>query len=226
MMKMEEAMRLRHTVRSYHDKKLPESFVDVINERIAEINQRYRVEFKLIVNDSHVFNPIIRILVAKGVKNYVVMAGNKDKTLEERIGYAGADLMLYAQTLGLNTWWVGATYRKWLCERKVKANKVLGIIALGYGKTQGNMHKSKNFFEVSSYSGDETPSWFKAGVEAALFAPTAKNRQKFFIKGKGSYVHIHCDNGSYTGCDLGLLKYHFELGAGKENFSWTNEEVL
>lgn len=220
MMKMEEAMRKRHTVRSYLDKKLSESFIDVINERIGLMNQKYRVSFKLVVNDSHVFCPLLRIVMAKGVKNYIVMAGNKDKTLEERIGYAGADLMLFAQTLGLNTWWIGATFRRYRCERMVDADRVVGIIALGYGATQGNMHKSKETFEVSNYSGDETPAWFKAGVEAALYAPTAKNKQNFFIEGKGRKVYIRCDNGSFTGCDLGLLKYHFELGAGKENFEW------
>lgn len=225
MMKMEEAMKLRHTVRSYEDRKLPESFIDVLNERIELNNQKYRVHFKLVVNDCRVFSPILRILIARGVKNYVVMAGNEDRTLEERIGYAGADLMLYAQTLGLNTWWIGTTFRKWHCIKKVNADRVIGIIALGFGKTQGTMHKSKNVFEVSNYTGDETPSWFKAGVEASLFAPTAKNRQNYFIRGKGSSVNIKCDNGSYTGCDLGLLKYHFELGAGKENFNWTDENL-
>ena len=31
---------------------------------------------------------------------------------------------------------------------------------------------------------------------------------------------ITCDNGIFTGVDTGLVKYHFELGAGKENFEW------
>jgi len=29
-----------------------------------------------------------------------------------------------------------------------------------------------------------------------------------------------CSNGSYSGADLGIGKYHFELGAGKDNFEW------
>ena len=41
MMKMIEAMYKRHTVRKYLDKNLPDSFIDVINERIEENNQKH-----------------------------------------------------------------------------------------------------------------------------------------------------------------------------------------
>lgn len=40
------------------------------------------------------------------------------------------------------------------------------------------------------------------------------------ISGKESKVSISCDNGIFTGVDTGLVKYHFELGAGKDNFAW------
>ena len=50
---------------------------------------------------------------AKGVRNYFMVSGNAGGDdgidLDYRLGYVGADLMLYAQTLGLNTWWVGGT---------------------------------------------------------------------------------------------------------------------
>ena len=38
---MIDAMYKRHTVRKYLDKNLPDSFIDVINERIEENNQKY-----------------------------------------------------------------------------------------------------------------------------------------------------------------------------------------
>ena len=40
------------------------------------------------------------------------------------------------------------------------------------------------------------------------------------IKGLENKVSIRCDNGIFSGVDTGLVKYHFELGAGKENFEW------
>jgi len=97
--------------------------------------------------------------------------------------------------------------------------KPVGIIAVGYGQTQGVPHKTKTAEQVSSYDG-ETPQWFKDGIEAALLAPTALAKQAFTVRGKGNKVSISCDNGIFTGVDTGLVKYHFELGAGKDNFQW------
>ena len=57
-------------------------------------------------------------------------------------------------------------------------------------------------------------------MKAALLAPTALAKQAFTIRGKGNKVSISCDNGIFTGVDTGLVKYHFELGAGKDNFEW------
>ena len=84
---------------------------------------------------------------------------------------------------------------------------------------QGVPHKTKTAEQVSSYDG-ETPQWFKDGIEAALLAPTALAKQAFTVRGKGNKVSISCDNGIFTGVDTGLVKYHFELGAGKDNFQW------
>ena len=138
---------------------------------------------------------------------------------DELCGYCGADLMLYAQTLGLNTWWVGGTYNRKGAQEKSEGAKPVGIIAVGYGQTQGVPHKTKTAEQVSSYDG-EAPKWFKDGIEAALLAPTALAKQAFTISGIENKVSISCDNGIFTGVDTGLVKYHFELGAGKDNFEW------
>ena len=57
-------------------------------------------------------------------------------------------------------------------------------------------------------------------MEALLLAPTALNKQAFILRGKGRRVSLRCDNGRFSGVDLGIGKYHFELGAGKERFDW------
>ncbi len=93
------------------------------------------------------------------------------------------------------------------------------MIAVGYGQTQGSAHKTKTPKQVSIYNGDE-PEWFRQGIDAALLAPTALGKQAFMIKGLENKVSIRCDNGIFSGVDTGLVKYHFELGAGKENFEW------
>jgi hypothetical protein len=57
-------------------------------------------------------------------------------------------------------------------------------------------------------------------MEAALLAPTAVNQQKFFFTLSGTAVKAEATGGFYSNIDLGIVKYHFELGAGRENFSW------
>ena len=48
----------------------------------------------------------------RNVSNYIVMAGKKADNLDERVGYYGEHLVLMAQTLDLNTCWVGLSYSK------------------------------------------------------------------------------------------------------------------
>ncbi len=217
-MNIKEAMTKRHTVRKFEDKPIEKSIVDQLNERIDENNKKHHIDMKLILNDESAFGAILKLILAKGVKNFIILAGDDKKDIGERLGYASADVMLYAQTLGLNTWWVGGTFNHGVASL-VPGKKVIGVMAIGYGQNQGKPHKSKTMDQVSEYAGDY-PEWFANGVKAALLAPTALNKQAFHISGSGSAVEITQPDGTFTGADLGLVKYHFELGAGKENFKW------
>lgn len=219
-MDLREAMKARHMVRKYLDKSMPEDIVQKLNTRVKENNEKYGVAVELRINDTSAFNSLIKLILAKGVQNFFVLQGNDTPELDENLGKCGADIMLYAQTLGLNTWWVGGTFNRGKLNEKSNGNKVIGVIAVGYGATQGVPHKSKTYEDVASYTG-ETPAWFIDGVNAALLAPTALNKQEFTIKGVGSKVVITANKESiFSGADIGLVKYHFELGAWKENFNW------
>ena len=147
------------------------------------------------------------------------MAGKKASDLDERCGYYGELLVLKAQELGLNTCWVALTHGKSKAVIGPDEKEVI-IIALGYGKTEGNEHKSKKMSDVSNVSSD-APVWFKRGVKAALLAPTAVNQQKFKFERKGDIVTAKTGMiGPCLKIDLGIVKCHFEIGAGKDNFQW------
>ncbi len=220
-MDFKEAMQKRHMVRKYTDKPLSDEIIAKINERIELNNKTYNLNMKLMINNSKGVSSIMKLIMARGVNNFIILAGDVSGNLDERLGYSGADIMLYAQTLGLNTWWVGGTFNRSV-RRYVDNKKVTGIIAIGYGQTQGVPHKSKNVEDVSKYEGTIIPSWFISGVDGALLAPTALNKQDFMLIGNGNRVKIECSNGIFTGSNVGLIKYHFELGAGKGNFEWDN----
>ena len=158
-----------------------------------------------------------------GVRNYLVMAGPKGKESEEKIGYYGEGLVLLAQTLGLNSCWVGLTYKKISGTFTLREGEVVHcVIALGYGVSEGVQHPMKpleSFYEAPA----DAPDWFLDGVQAARLAPTAVNQQKFkFILLPGNKVEAVALSSfvGYTAIDLGIVKCHFEIGAGKDRFSW------
>ena len=218
-MNLKEAMQKRHMVRKYINKPISDELINKINERISMNNKKFNLSMKLMVNNNKGVSSIMKLIMAKGVNNFIILAGDNSSNLDERLGYSGADIMLFAQTLGLNTWWVGGTFNRSVSQY-VDNKKVTGIIAIGYGESQGKPHKSKMVEDVSKYNGTVIPSWFISGVDGALLAPTALNKQDFMIIGNKNKVKIECDNGIFTGSNVGLIKYHFELGAGKENFEW------
>ena len=227
-MTIQEAIEARHSVRAYKEQPLTEEIVRVLEEQIVNLNQEGNLHIQLILNEPKAFQgTLAKYGKFRGVTNYFVMAGKKSEDLDERVGYYGEHLVLLAQTLGLNTCWVGLSYSKvpgtYILD---EGEKIACYIAIGYGETQGVGHKIKTVEQVSNAS-DITPSWFKKGVEAALLAPTAVNQQKFSFEYVGMSNNRHQVRAKkgismigYTQMDLGIAKYHFEIGAGKDNFIW------
>ena len=225
-----------------------------LQEKIDAVNREGRLHIQLIRNEPKAFlGPLARYGKFRGVTDYLVMAGVKAAIkrgqsqaclnyaereqvrmkfnaddLDDRIGYYGEQLVLYAQTIGLNTCWVGLSYTKIPGTYTLNEGEVIqAYISIGYGETQGVSHKIKRIDQVSNVS-DSTPDWFRRGVEAALLAPTAINQQKFYFEllpaENGQIAKVaakrHFSLVGYTQMDLGIAKYHFELGAGIENFQW------
>ena len=228
-MTIQEAIEARHSVRAYTGQPLAADVVEVLEEKIRELNEKGHLHMQLIRNETKAFQgKLAKYGKFRGVNDYIVMAGQKADDLDERIGYYGEQLVLLAQTLGLNTCWVGLSYSKVPGTYVLEAGEVIeAYISIGYGETQGVSHKIKRVEQVSN-ANDLTPSWFRQGVEVALLAPTAVNQQKFFFEfipaRDGKPVRVLAKRNfsliGFTQMDLGIAKCHFEIGAGKENFEW------
>ena len=227
-MTIQEAIEARHSVRAYKDQPLADEVARRLEEEIAVVNQKGNLHVQLIRNEPKAFQgTMAKYGKFRNANNYLVMAGQKAEDLDERVGYYGEHLVVLAQTLGLNTCWVGLSYSKvpgtYVLD---EGEKIACYIALGYGETQGVSHKIKTVEQVSNAS-DITPSWFKKSVEAALLAPTAVNQQKFsfeYVGMSNNRYQVRAKKGfsmiGYTQMDLGIAKFHFEVGAGKEHFEW------
>ena len=215
MSSINEAIRARHSVRSYNERGIEEDKVDELRRAIDECNRASGLNIQLMTDEPHAFDCFMAHYGKfSGVRNYIAMVGRKGE--DERIGYYGEKLVLLAQTMGLNTCWVALTFskRKTGC-RIGPGEKILCVIAIGYGSTQGVEHRGKPMSELCKVNSD-MPDWFENGMEAAMLAPTAVNQQKFLFTLNGDEVTAKATGGVYSRIDLGIVKYHFEVGSGRE----------
>ncbi len=214
---MLEIMKSRHSVRSYMDTPIPKKAIDQLMQSVNIYNSKANLHIQLVTNNKKAFTGIMAHFGKfRGVNNYFAMVGKKDELLDEKIGYYGEKLVLQAQKLGLNTCWVAVTYKKRKCQITIDKNeKLVCLIALGYGNTQGVPHKSRDMNQLYTVEG-EMPTWFLEGMQAAMLAPTAMNQQRYLFSLVDGQVELKALKGSYSKIDLGIVKYHFELGSGKK----------
>ena len=219
-MEMMDIIRSRHSVRQYLDKPIPQEIRRQLDDFAAALNSEGSLHIQIFYDESECFNSrMAHYGKFENCNNYIAMVGKKAPDLEERCGYYGELLVLKAQELGLNTCWVALTHGKSKAAVGAGEKEVI-IISLGYGKTQGVAHRGKTASDVSNFTSD-TPEWYKRGIESALLAPTAINQQKFRFEQNGNRVTAKAGLiGTCLKIDLGIVKCHFEIGAGKENFEW------
>jgi len=90
--------------------------------------------------------------------------------------------------------------------------------------TYGTFSGVRNYLVMAAPKGrewEEKVGYY--GEKIVILAPTAVNQQKFkFILRDGNKVETKtfASLWGYTQIDLGIVKYHFEIGAGKEKFQW------
>lgn len=233
MIDIHEAIGSRHSVREYTDEAIADDLRARLEEEIALCNAEGGLSIKLICDESEAFDSTLAHYGKfRNVRNYIVLAGSPSESLDERCGYYGERLVLLAQQLGLNTCWVALTFKKRFVRKMLDPGEKLAVvIAIGHGVSEGVSHKTKSLDEVTSCSdGERLPEWFENGAKAALLAPTAMNQQKFLIeltKKESSeakpVVNIRSLGGAYSDVDLGIVRLHFEIGAGLDRFSWEEE---
>ena len=221
-MDYQEAAALRHSVRTYTGKQIEGSVAETLRREIATINEESGLHIQLVVDEPKAFGGFMAHYGSfKGVNDYIAVIGKDDEYLDEKCGYYGQRLVLLAQTLGLNSCWVYLTFKKVKSAFSVApGEKLCLVIAIGYGATQGTPHKDKPIEKLAATLPDD-PTWYREGIRGAMLAPTAINQQKFFISRDGDLVNIKALNGPCSKIDLGIVKYNFELFAGKENFRFS-----
>ncbi len=220
-MDLNEAMNERHSVRKYNATPIEEEKLAALRELIAEANEEEGVSLQLVTNEPKAFGGLMsKVCGFSGVDTYIAVVGKDDPATAKKLGYYGEKIVLQAQTMGLNTCWAAGAFKKVKNAFTVgEGEKAHSGIAIGYGAESGKPHKNKDVSEVSQ--ADNPPEWFVNGVKAALLAPTGMNMQnfKFTLVGERG-VKAETTGGMCGDLNTGIAMYHFEIGAGKENFDW------
>lgn len=221
MITLQEAIKSRHSIRSYLSKPITEDIRKELNAEIDACNQEGNLHIQLVTEERKAFSSMLAHYGKfSGVENYLVMAGKTDADLAGRIGYYGERIVLNAQMMGLNTCWVALTYSKGSMKKNIqlqKNEKVVCVISLGYGTVQGTDHHTKPVNELYHSEGD-VPQWFMNGMNAVMLAPTAMNQQKFLFTYSNDIVTAKSLGGPYSDIDLGIVKFHFDCGSEKHIF--------
>lgn len=219
-MDLHEAISARHAVRAYTDEPIEPSVVERLQETIDRCRVRGGVELQLVTDEPHAFgNALLHYGRFRNVRNYVAIASHANAGWEERCGYYGAQVLLRAVQLGLDTCWVALTFSKRRVGERLELRhreQVRFAIALGHGVTHGRPHRSKSFSQVASAAGPgAVPQWFEHGVQSALLAPTALNQQRFMFTLEADRRTVRAESGigPCVRTDLGIAKYFFEVGA-------------
>ncbi len=216
-MDIKEAIKERHSVRQYKDIPLGEDERKSLETLVEQCNAESGLDIQLVCDDPECFDTFLAHYGKfRNAKNYIALVGKKSlPDLDERCGYYGQKIVLEAQRMGLNTCWVAGTYGKGKCKATLNTDeKIVCVIAIGYGESSGVKHKSKAVEKLCSVAEADMPVWFKNGVKAAMMAPTALNQQKFMITLNGGDAVITTKGGPMTKIDLGIVKYNFEAASG------------
>ena len=205
-----DTMKKRHSVRQYTDQPIAPALRETINACIRDINAESGLSVQVFYDEPKCFDSFMAHYGKfVNVKNYIALVGTKAD--QEKAGYYGEKLVLKCQELGLNSCWVAMTHGKSQAKTE-NGQKLLILISLGYGETQGVPHKSKPLEQLGH--ADREAAWFRTGLEAASLAPTAMNQQKFCFELKDGTVTAKNLGGFYSKIDLGIVKYHFEAASG------------
>lgn len=210
-----EALKARHSVRSYENKRIEDQKIKELEALIETCNKEGNLHLQLLADAGNTFKRLMSRVMGLGTAPSVIACVGPDGAdLDERVGYYGQKVVLLAQQLGLNTCWAGTYQAKGVPCKIEKGERLVIVIALGYGTTQGKVRKTKTADQVVRGGIEGKPDWFKRGVEAALLAPTAINQQKFeIVLGADDSVEFIDKGGVLSKVDQGIVKYNFEVGS-------------
>lgn len=243
-----DAVNIRTATRAYDPDPIDSDTARQLSMTLDAVNTLSGLHMQLLLDQPAVFSEANASGHLKNAANLIVLVGPaNDNEAKERAGFYGERVVLSATLRGLGTLWVGGSWNR---DEAVKHCRIprneeayLGIV-LGYPEHhlehlaqtyeelteyQRNHRPTKTFEQFTANMSDKAretvPAWFRSGVEAAMKAPSAMNRQPitFTYDADADTAAAHIDQTVSSGAiynDLGIAKLHFQIGAGQGDWAW------
>lgn len=171
-MEFKQAIRERHSVRRYTGRKLEPEVVAALRAEIDAGNAQGGLHMQLVIDEPKAFSGFLAHYGKfRGVSNYIALIGEKGDRLDEKVGYYGERAALYAQTLGLNTCWVAATFGKSTVKKSCAIGKKERLVASSRWATEKRRARRTNLSRWESctpprgiFPNGSTPAWRRRGL--------------------------------------------------------------
>ena len=235
-----ELVRGRRSVRTFDGEDLRTEDLKKLSSFMVGLKNPYEIPVECKLLDAR--QQALKCPVVSGTDLYVGAKTKKVPHIEEAFGYSFEMLVLYAQSLGIGTVWIGGTMDRAAFERAMVLEKdemmpcmsPLGYPAKKMSIKESMMRKgikadSRNPFETIFFDGAFGVSLTseKAGslahpLEMVRWAPSAVNRQPWRVVLKEKAVHFYLKHtkgfiseavGDMQKIDMGIALCHFALAA-------------
>lgn len=235
MKNLEESVRNRRSVRTYDLRPLTPQDRELLCAYMENMGNPYGlpITFRLLENMS---SPVV-------VGTDLFVAGKMEKAahMNEAFGYSFEKLVLYAQSIGIGTVWIGGTMDRGAFEKAMEltANEVMPCVSpLGYPAKKMSLREAmmrkavkadeRLSFEQVAFKGSFATPMAKdeAGtlappLEMVRLAPSAVNKQPWRMVVTDNMVHFYLKRSKGLGggeldmqkIDMGIALCHFELMA-------------
>lgn len=243
-----DAINIRTSIRSYDPDPIDDDTARQLDMTIDAVNMLADAHIQLVRDQPAVFADANASGHLNNAANYLAVVGPKDDDgARERAGFYTERVVLAATLRGLGTCWVGGSWDRSKAARHCRLSAgeelYLGVV-IGYPErhfdrmaksytelaAMRDAHReSKTYEQFTAPMGDEAraaaPDWFKAGVQAAMKAPSAMNRQPIVFSYNpdddtaAAMIDPNAESGQALN-DLGIAKLHFQIGAGSGTWAW------
>lgn len=234
MMTVEEAIRVRRSVRTYQDTAVAPEVMEFVKNYIGNLHQALPgCRCRLVLLERKLDGKVGTYGAIRNAGYFLAVVHSKDSDLEAiNAGIVGERLVLELTRRGIGTVWLGGTFSRGTVGKMVKPapdETVDVVIAFGVpadkesftSRMMASMFKARSRKPFQELFDIRSRSAFRPGLKLMHLAPSASNRQEWRVTetlwdiapGMGRIDFFTADMNRFAALDLGIGIAHFLVDA-------------